>query len=208
MPPLPLTTNATISFDPWSTHVTYSSKGTSTTFLADGSKTTFHYYNSVLIPYVINLNPVKTDYINVWNQQITGGQTAVLQTSSIVPTPTAITWTPTVGGNTTIIGGTTSVMPGLTYSSGNVTYSTTSWTGVWGKTTHVTGGTTQPPQTSTVTPYAYPTTSDKAPDPTLNTVKTTVKSASNSKSWGPKPTSSNEHTGSGCMFMTPTQISY
>ncbi|KAJ5691721.1 hypothetical protein N7488_012456 [Penicillium malachiteum] len=90
-------------------------------------------------------------------------------------------------------------MPGFTYSSGNVTYSTTAWTGIWGGSTYVTGGTTLPPQTSTVTPFAYPTTSDTTPDPTLNTVKTTVKSVSNSKSWGPTPTSSHEHTGSICV---------
>ncbi|KAJ5715533.1 glycoside hydrolase [Penicillium malachiteum] len=57
MPPLPLTSNTTISFDPWSTHVTYSSVGTSTTALRDGSSTTFNYYSSVLVPYVINLGP-------------------------------------------------------------------------------------------------------------------------------------------------------
>jgi chitinase len=57
MPPLPLESNTTISFDPWSTHVTYSSKGTSTTTLRDGNVTTFHYYNSVFIPFVINIDP-------------------------------------------------------------------------------------------------------------------------------------------------------
>ncbi|KAJ5667084.1 glycoside hydrolase [Penicillium longicatenatum] len=200
MPPLPLNSHTTISFPPSSGHLTWSSLGTSTYTLRDGNVTMLPYYDNIYVPWVFNIDPVTTDYVNVWNQHISAGQTAVYQTSSVTPTPFAVVYTPTVGGSTTVIGGTTSVIPGFTYSSGSVTYTTSNFTGIWGGTTSVSGGTTQTPRISTVTPLAYPTTTNKTPDPTLNTKTTTVKSSSDSSSWGPKATSGSEHTGSICVI--------
>ncbi|KAJ5953696.1 glycoside hydrolase [Penicillium verhagenii] len=136
------------------------------------------------------------------NLQISAGQTAVYQTSSVTPTPFTVVHTPTVGGSTTVIGGTTSIIPGFDYSSGSITYTTSNYTGIWEvpHVTSVSGGTTQTPRTSTVTSLAYPTTTNKTPDPTLNTKTTTVKSSSDSSSWGPKAISSSEHTGSICII--------
>ncbi|KAJ5629393.1 hypothetical protein N7528_003050 [Penicillium herquei] len=197
MPPQSLTSETVISFPPWNTHVTWRATETSTTTLVDGYVDTFSVYSTYVVPTQITIAPVTTSLINMWNQPITPGQTVVYQTSSVEPSPFAITYTPTVGGNTTVIGGTTSTIPAVSYSSGNLTYFSASWTGVFGGTTSVYDGTTLSPTITTVTPHPYPTTTN-TPDPEINTKKTTFKATSTGES-GPKCTSSLlEVCGSSC----------
>ncbi|KAJ5261242.1 hypothetical protein N7478_011837 [Penicillium angulare] len=153
--------------------------------------------SSYTIPTSLSISPVETNYINVWNQQITLGQTSVDQTSSVQAAPFPITFTPTIGGTTQVTGGTTSIMPAQTFTYGNLTYSKSAWTGVFGGTTSVTSGTTLSPTTSTVTPQPYPT-DMSSKDTELNTKTTTVHASTKSGSSGPKATSSSEHVGSHC----------
>ncbi|KAJ5737069.1 uncharacterized protein N7483_002194 [Penicillium malachiteum] len=94
MPPQPLTSETVISFPPWNTHVTWRATETSTTTLVDGYVDTFSLYSTYTVPTQITIAPVTTSYINMWNQQITPGQTVVYQTSSVEPSPFAITYTP------------------------------------------------------------------------------------------------------------------
>ncbi|KAJ6024917.1 hypothetical protein N7540_005714 [Penicillium herquei] len=184
MPPLPLPTNTTINFPEWDTHITWRSTTTKTTTLVDGNVKTFGSYADYTIPTRIPLTPLETNYINVWGQHITIGQTEVYQTSSVRPSPFPVTYTPTVGGNTTVIGGTTSVIPGFIFSSGSLSYTSKTWTGVFGGTTEVVGGTTLAPTITTVTPHPYPTTTN-TPDSVLNTKKTAVTARSATSSAGP-----------------------
>ncbi|KAJ5634467.1 hypothetical protein N7528_002309 [Penicillium herquei] len=196
MPPKPLATNTTISFPEWCTHISWRATSVQTTTLIDDSVDTYNLFSTYTIPTCLSIAPINTGYINVWNQQITPGQTTVHQTSSVEPTPFPITYTPTVGGNTTVIGGVTSTLSGISYSSGNVSYTSSPYTGVFGGSTSVVGGTTLSPTTSTVTPHPYPTTTN-TPDPELNTVTTTVKADSSKSDSGPAcPTSST--CGSHC----------
>ncbi|PWY82115.1 hypothetical protein BO70DRAFT_429188 [Aspergillus heteromorphus CBS 117.55] len=194
MPPLPLATTTTIDFPDLDTHVTWRATATETTTFSDGSVLTYSSFESYTVPTRVTISPVTTDYINVWNQQITSGQTTVHQTSSVQPSPFAVTFTPTVGGNTTVLDGTTSTIPGFTFSSGNLTYVSTSWIGIFGGTTSVINGTVLSPSTTTIVPHPYPTTTG-SPDPVLNTRATKVETGSSS---GPTCSSSSEHCGTHC----------
>ncbi|KAJ5720849.1 uncharacterized protein N7483_008783 [Penicillium malachiteum] len=196
MPPKPLATNTTIDFPEWCTHISWRATEVQTTTLIDDSVDVYSLFPTYTIPTCLTIQPIQTNYINVWNQQITPGQTIVHQTSSIEPSPFPITFIPTVGGNTTVIGGTTSTISGVAFSSGNLTYTSSPYTGVFGGSTSVVGGTTLSPTTSTVTPHPYPTTTN-TPDPELNTVTTTVKAQSSTSLSGPScPASS--HCGGHC----------
>ncbi|GLA53900.1 hypothetical protein AnigIFM63604_011204 [Aspergillus niger] len=196
MPPKPLETTTTITFSEWDTHITWASTATKTTTLANGNVVTYKSMQNSAIPTRLSIAPVTTNYINVWNQAITPGQSRVYQTSSILPTPFPVVYTPTVGGVTNVYGGTTSTIAGVSWSFGNATYTSPAWTGVFGGTTSVTGGTTLSPSTTIVTPHPYPTDTSTT-DPVLNTRTTRMSTGSPA---GPTPASSGEHTGHHCLI--------
>ncbi|KAJ5646716.1 hypothetical protein N7490_003088 [Penicillium lividum] len=201
MPPKSLSTTTTITFPVWNSYITWRSTAVKTTTLIDNSTETYKTFATYTIPTGISIAPVQTNYINVWYQQISSGQTAVYQTSSVEPSPFAITFTPTVGGNTTVIGGTTSTISGVTFSTGNITYTSPPYTGVYGGITYVSNGTVLAAKTSTVTPHPYPTTTNTTPDPDLNTRTTTVKAQSSTSSSGP-PCATSSHCGGHCLPST------
>ncbi|GLA09156.1 hypothetical protein AnigIFM60653_011234 [Aspergillus niger] len=173
MPPKPLQTTTTITFSEWVTHITWASTATKTTTLSNGNVVTYKSMQNSAIPTRLSISSVVTNYINVWNQAITPGQSKVYQTSSILPTPFPVVYTLTVGGVTNVYGGTTSTIAGVSWSFGNATYTSPAWTGVFGGTTSVTGGTTL--STTIVTPHPYPTdTSTETADVTMGGAATTI----------------------------------
>ncbi|KAJ4424540.1 hypothetical protein N0V82_000864 [Gnomoniopsis sp. IMI 355080] len=172
-PPMPLSSTTTITFDPWTTTVSYSSLTTTTTTATDGTISTVPWFVYVSYLTVLTIPPVTTTAIPVWGVTLpTGSDTegTFALTSSVQPEPFTITLYPTIGGTTSIIDPSTTLTSSTTAAIvwGSITYSPAPETATLGESTSVIGGTILPPVTTVVTPNPHPTTVPTTTDPVVN----------------------------------------
>ncbi|OKL56103.1 hypothetical protein UA08_08663 [Talaromyces atroroseus] len=174
MPPLPLSTNTTVSIPPTSIVVVVSSPTPVSTTIGT-TTTTLISYIPMSIPTVLNIPAYTGPSIPVWGVSVPSGSpypTTIPMISSIQPTPFPVVITPVWGGTTNVSGGTVTTQTPMTYISGHYTYIGPSGTHIFGGSTTITGGTTGTPITTTFTPNPYPDTAQSTPDKTLNTRRT------------------------------------
>ncbi|KAL4733816.1 hypothetical protein BDV11DRAFT_175333 [Aspergillus similis] len=174
-PPLQLGSTTTISFDLWTTVISFSSFITYTVTDTDSSMTsTKHAYEILTIPTVISIPPVTTTEIPVWNVLLPTetSDSIIALTSSIQPPLITITVTPVWNGTTSIDDPTTTTQNATVVFWGSDTYTLSATTETVGLSTTITGGTTGTPVPITITPNPHPTTVDTTTDPVLNS-KTT-----------------------------------
>ncbi|ATY65223.1 class V chitinase [Cordyceps militaris] len=181
-PPMPLASPTTITFEPWSTVVSYSSPTIKTT-TRSGITSTYPAYVYVTWHTVLSIPPLVTTAIPVWgvtlnNASSTGGGPIIL-TSSVQPPPFTVQVTPIIDGTTSIINPTsTSTTTPAAIIWGTKTYVPPVETETFGKSTIIIGGRTLLPTGVTVTPHPYPS-SKPTPgttDPVLNSKTPTWKS--------------------------------
>ncbi|PNY28158.1 Class V chitinase Chi100 [Tolypocladium capitatum] len=185
-PPMPLSSQTTISFPLWTTTITYASLTTLTSTLDGGLTSTYPWYNHISWLTVLTIPPVTTTAIPVWGISFGASETGgpIYLTSSVQPPPFAVTITPVMNGTTSIIGATTtSTIAAGIIIWGSRTYSYPPETETLGGKTTIIGGTTLPPTSITVTPNPHPTTVDSTTDPMINPTKFTWTSGN-----PPKPT--------------------
>ncbi|KAL5342014.1 hypothetical protein BJX70DRAFT_405367 [Aspergillus crustosus] len=165
-PPKPLATPTTITFEPWTTSITYSALTTRTSTLPGGAVTTIRVFDVASWLTVVTLPPVTTTAIPVWGVWVDSSSTeaaVITLTSSVQPPPLTVIVTPVISGTTSIIGATeTTTITREPIIWGSTTYTPAPETRTLGGTTTIIGGTTQPPTQITVTPNPHPT---ETPDP-------------------------------------------
>ncbi|KAI9927100.1 hypothetical protein MW887_003483 [Aspergillus wentii] len=205
--PLTLDKPTTISFPPLTTAVTYYSEATKTLTVSKGSTKLYPSYSLVTAPTVININPITDTTIDVWAITVTSGMPEqIYMTSSVQPSPVTLTVTPhenpscylcIIGGTTKITGATTKTIDVTTLTYDSSTWITGGYVETVGGSTTVLDGETQKPTVTIVTPHPYPTTTDKKPDPVLNTRTTKHKT-------GPPAPLCTKGCGHGCkLFCIP-----
>ncbi|OAA73472.1 class V chitinase Chi100 [Cordyceps fumosorosea ARSEF 2679] len=173
-PPMPLASPTTITFEPWSTVVSYSSPTIKTT-TRSGITSTYPAYVYVTWHTILTIPPLVTTAMPVWgvplsNASSTGGGPIIL-TSSVQPPPFTILVTPVIDGTTSIVEPTsTSTTTPAAIIWGTKTYVPPVETETFGKSTIIIGGRTLLPTGVVVTPHPYPS-SKPTPgttDPVLN----------------------------------------
>ncbi|KAF1732354.1 Killer toxin subunits alpha/beta [Beauveria bassiana] len=197
-PPMPLASPTTITFEPWSTVVSYSSPTIKTT-TRSGITSTYPANVYVTWHTVLSIPPLVATAIPVWgvplnNGSSTGGGPIIL-TSSVQPPPFTVQVTPVIDGTTSIISPTsTSTTTPAAIIWGTKTYVPPVETETFGKSTIIIGGRTLLPTGVVVTPHPYPS-SKPTPgtvDPVLNSKTPTWKSGK-----VPEPTAQPDCHGCG-----------
>ncbi|KAM3467667.1 hypothetical protein MY5147_008700 [Beauveria neobassiana] len=197
-PPMPLASPTTITFEPWSTVVSYSSPTIKTT-TRSGITSTYPANVYVTWHTVLSIPPLVATAIPVWgvplnNASSTGGGPIIL-TSSVQPPPFTVQVTPVIDGTTSIISPTsTSTTTPAAIIWGTKTYVPPVETETFGKSTIIIGGRTLLPTGVVVTPHPYPS-SKPTPgtvDPVLNSKTPTWKSGK-----VPEPTAQPDCHGCG-----------
>ncbi|PYI35708.1 glycoside hydrolase, partial [Aspergillus indologenus CBS 114.80] len=200
-PPQPLSSTTTITLPPWTTTLTYTTVVTETTSASSGGDlTAVTSHVSYWFPTVISVPPVSTTAIPVWGVNLPNGSTTgtIWLTSSVEPSPFAITWTPTIGGTTVVSAATTTATETSNVVVwGDYTYVEPAVTETLGGSTTVISGTILPPVTTTVTPVVYPSTTDTTHDTKLNSKTTKWTSG---KPPSPTATAGCAGCGTGCVL--------
>ncbi|KAJ5097120.1 hypothetical protein N7456_007841 [Penicillium angulare] len=199
-PPLQLTTTTTITFDLWTTILSFSTLSSTTYTDWQGSTSTDHVYNILEIPTVLSIAPVEATSIPVWNvilpSEASGSYADIILTSSVQPPIFTVIVTPVWDGTTVLVSPTTTTQNSTIVAWSSTTYVISAQTETVGSSTIISGGTTGSPTPVVITPPPHPTQVESTKDPKVNSVSTTWKSGSPSS-----PTcAAGEICGIPCLF--------
>ncbi|GES64787.1 class V chitinase Chi100 [Aspergillus terreus] len=198
-PPMPLARPTTITFEDWTTSITYSSLASSIATLPDGTFSTSRWYEVESWLTVLTILPLTTSAIPVWGVTLDKSSTdegvAITLTSSVQPPPFPVSVTPVLSGTTSIVGATettTITHDPVVWDSTTYTPRPETWT--LGGTTIIKGGMTLPSTEIIVTPNPHPT---RTPDPDDEDPALNSKTPTVSPGKPPSPTAPPDCPGCG-----------